>query len=618
MILSALVDYYNKCRKLYPDEVAPLGFESKELEFVIYITQNGTPTGEIVSNIKCVVARPPSNKTGTKAPPNLLYDSAKYMLNVDGKSIKKDGYTAHCQMVIDMLTELVKLYPNRNDFSALLEFYTDKKYLNKKLSKQLTKKLLDSKSISFIVKGYDEPICTYSKETDNYLHKKASEKIEGLCLVTGDKTNICKTFGSTPFGIADNGKLVSFDKNKSYESYGKRQGANAPISIYAEYAYTTALKRLVNSEDNQLDIKAKKYKNRKLIYMTDRKLLFWSSAQTRKDIEKIEKPIRRFMGIKTRDEEINPDETQEAKDFFETIRRSGINNPYRQEKYYFLELVPTSKGREAISYWNECSLDDFAKIVQAHYEAMNLETNSKIRYDAGSMVKAVSAYKKDGDKIEYNSIPNLIDAVFRCVLRGDKYPEILYKMALNRIMSEQTCPNKKTDTKGYYFFEDRDVERAAICKAYLIRNFNYNYDKMINEEIKDKGYLCGRLFAILEYTQQKANHKKTKEWKSDLRSKYMNAAMTAPATVFPAILANSNYYLDMLDSPAIDYIEGVKKQIFSHFEAISTFPTVLTTVEQGSFFFGYYQQKQELNGSKKDITNSQEEVNDNTYNDSEV
>lgn len=614
MILSALVDYYNKCRKLYPDEVAPLGFESKELEFVICIDQDGTPTGEILSNVKCLVARPPSNKTGTKAPTNLLYDSAKYMLNVDEKSIKKDGYTVHCQMVIDMLAELVKLYPSRKDFSALLGFYTGKKYLNKKLTTRLTKKLLESKSISFIVMGYDKPVCTFSWETGDYLHQKTSEKVEGLCLVTGERTNICKTFGSVPFGIADNGKPVSFDENKSYESYGKQQGDNAPISIYAEYAYNAALKRLVNSEGNQLDIKAKKNKNGKLIYMTDRKLLFWSSAKTKEYIEKMEKPLRRFMGIKKRNEEINPDDIREVKDFFENVRRLGLNNPYRQEKYYFLELVPTSKGREAISFWDECSLDDFAKIVQAHYEAMDLETNSRIRYDARSMVNAVSAYKKNGDKNEYDSIPNLIDAVFRSILRGDKYPDMLYKMALNQIMAEQSCPNITTDKKGFNLFESRDAERAAICKAYLNRNFNYKYNKMIDKEISDKGYLCGRLFAVLEYTQQTANYKNDKGWKSDLRSKYMNAAMTAPSTVFPAILANSNYYLDMLNSSTINDIEEIKKQIFSNFENDSSFPTVLTTVEQGSFFFGYYQQKQDLDNRKKDSANNQEEANSNVDN----
>lgn len=87
------------------------------------------------------------------------------------------------------------------------------------------------------------------------------------------KTNICKTFGSTPFGIADNGKIVSFN-NKCYESHGKSQGENAPISVFSEYAYTSALKRLLNSEENQLTIFAKKNKNGKMVYMTDRKLLF--------------------------------------------------------------------------------------------------------------------------------------------------------------------------------------------------------------------------------------------------------------------------------------------------------------------------------------------------------
>ena len=35
MILNALAEYYQKCRELYPDEIAPLGFEVSELEFVL-------------------------------------------------------------------------------------------------------------------------------------------------------------------------------------------------------------------------------------------------------------------------------------------------------------------------------------------------------------------------------------------------------------------------------------------------------------------------------------------------------------------------------------------------------------------------------------------------------
>lgn len=113
---------------------------------------------------------------------------------------------------------------------------------------------------------------------------------------------------------------------------------------------------------------------------------------------------------------------------------------------------------------------------------------------------------------------------------------------------------------------------------------------MLNTEINDRGYLCGRLFAVLERTQEVANHETSNEWKSDLRSKYMNAAMSTPATVFPAILANSNYYLDKISS--IGWIEELKQEIIGKFEFAYCFPSTLSMVEQGSFFIGYYQQRQ--------------------------
>lgn len=75
----------------------------------------------------------------------------------------------------------------------------------------------------------------------------------------------------------------------------------------------------------------------------------------------------------------------------------------------------------------------------------------------------------------------------------------------------------------------------------------------------------------------------------------MNAAMTSPAMVFPSILANSNYYLKKLNGKNVDDIENLKQQIFSKFEGDMIFPPVLTVTEQGCFFFGYYQQQQELN-----------------------
>ena len=574
--------------ELYPDEAPALGFEKRTLNYVLTINQDGTLTDTFKTNEESVVSRPAPNKTSAPVA-EILWGDEKYMLNIVDNSIL-DEPGKHCNEIIKLLAELVEAYPNRKDFVALQLFYNRKEY-KKIASHESYANLKSCKAISFLVIGEDKPVCAYSPELDDYLHRLAKNKKIARCLVSGRKDNICLTFGIVPLGRATNGKIVSFNKERGYDSQGKSQGENAPISIYEEYAYTAALKRLTKSEDNSLKIFVKDPKTNKLII--DRILVYWSSAQNKDDIEAIEKPQNMFAHL----DKYDPDDVVNVKNFFTDVKKKGIDGEYGEEEYFFLELVPTSKGRIAISFWNKCSIIDFADIVMRHFDAMNLNTynnNITIRYDALSMVNAASPYKRSSGKKEYNRIPNMIDSVFRSIFSGTLYPEVLLKASINRIMAEQNRPDTESDE--YWDFERRDAERAAICKAFLYRNYNQtNIKNMLNEEIKDKGYLCGRLFAVLERTQELANHETDNGWKSDLRSKYMNAAMTTPAIVFPAILANSNYYLDKLSN--IKYIEDLKQSIIDGLaineksNPIEFFPKTLSVVEQGNFFVGYYQQR---------------------------
>ena len=554
---------------------------------MLTINQDGIFTGEILEDTHCIVACPPSNKTGKKAPANILYDKAQYMLNFDPDV--QDEPCEFCKMIIVMVNELVDLYPQRADFKALQKFYDLREY-KQVANNELYKKLKNGKAISFRVIGEEKPVCAFSDELDDYLHRLAKNKKIARCLVSGRKDNICLTFGIVPLGKATKGKIVSFNEERGYDSQGKSKGENAPISIYEEYAYIAALKRLTNSEDNSLKIFVKDPKTNKPII--DRILVYWSSAQNKDDIEAIENPQKVFAHL----DKYDPDDVVNVKNFFADVKKGGIDGKHGREKYFFLELVPTSQARIAISFWNECTIIDFADIVMRHFDAMNLITynNITIRYDALSIVNAASPYKKSNGRTEYNRIPNMIDSVFRSIFSGTLYPEVLLKASINRIMAEQNRPDTESDE--YWDFERRDAERAAICKAFLYRNYNQtNIKNMLNEEIKDKGYLCGRLFAVLERTQELANHETDNVWKSDLRSKYMNAAMTTPAIVFPAILANSNYYLDKLSN--IKYIEELKQSIIDGLainkksNSIEFFPKTLSVVEQGNFFVGYYQQR---------------------------
>lgn len=599
--------------ELYPDEAPALGFEKRTLDYVLVINQDGTLTDTYYTDVECIVSRPASNKTSAPVA-NILWDSEKYMLNIVDNTIP-DELGDHCKEIIKMLSELVDTYPHRKDFIALQRFYNQKEY-KKIANHESYEELKSCKAISFLVTGEDKPVCALSQELDDYLHRLAKNKPEAQCLVSGRKDNICLTFGSASLGIATNGKIVSFQKGSGYDSQGKSQGENAPISIYEEYAYTAALKRLISSKENSFRVYNKEKEKDKDVEKNkgkdknndiNRILVYWSSANNKKDIKAIEKPQDKFVHL----DKYDPDDVVNVKNFFADIKKGGIDGEYSKETYYFLELVPTSKGRIAISFWNECSIIDFADIVMRHFEAMNINTyhNITIRYDALNMVNAASPYKKVKPKnkkakpiTEYDRIPNMIDSVFRSIFSGSLYPEVLFKASIGRIMAEQNRPDPDKEPDDYWHFERRDAERAAICKAFLYKNYKQtNIEYMLNEKITDKGYLCGRLFAVLEHTQERANFMTDGVWKSDLRSKYMNAAMTTPAIVFPAILANSNYYLDKLPHTRVEKIEMLKQKIINLFtiEEMSNlpevFPKTLSAVEQGCFFVGYYQQRVVLN-----------------------
>ena len=83
-------------------------------------------------------------------------------------------------------------------------------------------------------------------ETDN----------EGICLVTGQKTEISRIHGlikGVPGAQSSGAALVSFNA-PAFESFGKEQGYNAPVGTYAAYAYTTALNHLLADKSHTSQI----------------------------------------------------------------------------------------------------------------------------------------------------------------------------------------------------------------------------------------------------------------------------------------------------------------------------------------------------------------------------
>lgn len=59
---------------------------------------------------------------------------------------------------------------------------------------------------------------------------------------------------------------------------------------------------------------------------------------------------------------------------------------------------------------------------------------------------------------------------------------------------------------------------------------------MLDKSNTNQGYLCGRLFAVLDKIQEDANGIHS------IRERYMNAASSTPASVFATILNLSSHH----------------------------------------------------------------------------
>ena len=112
---------------------------------------------------------------------------------------------------------------------------------------------MDGANLIFIYDGefvQEDPLIKQAWE--NY-RAQPGDSVEGICLVTGRRTEIARIHTSIKGvqGAQSSGAaLVSFNA-PAFESYGKEQSYNAPVGVYAAYAYTAALNYLLADREHR-------------------------------------------------------------------------------------------------------------------------------------------------------------------------------------------------------------------------------------------------------------------------------------------------------------------------------------------------------------------------------
>ena len=578
MILKALYDYYNRC-----DNLPAKGMEEKEIGFLIVLS----PDGHFLRFEDCRTEKDHARVYLVKkhvgrssaAVANYLYDNSAYVLGYSEKSNGKEQlYFDTFKAKVESISEL---FPDNKDLYAIRSFYNNSRetildmisldVLWEDIKKNLSKKY---STFSFRIEG-DLKIVAEKKEILQLEDCDDETKADNLCLVSGKHGPSVDTTTATMIaGSQATAKLVAFQVNSGYDSYGKSKCGNAPISEEAEFAYTTALNSMLQKG------------SRNKFMLGSRTFVFWASNNNEASMV-AEDSVFDFLVFS---EEANDDpnaKIAKVRRVFESIY-SGIMKTELDDKFYILGLAPNS-ARIAVVYWSETTLKDFAEKILNHFRDMEIQDTRKDKKPYMGLNAIISSVSLQG-KIA-NATPNLPEAVVKSIFQGLPYPISLFQACIRRIRAEVAL--EKNGKK----INPVNILRAAIIKAYLNRSSNNNkkIDIMLDKDNNNQGYLCGRLFAVLENLQFAANGQ------DSIRSSYMNAASTTPSTVFSTILKLSNNHYGKLakDKKGLaNFFDNQKKEIMA---MLQEFPDTLELNDQGRFFLGYYHQK-----NYKENNNSEE------------
>ncbi len=397
-----------------------------------------------------------------------------------------------------------------------------------------------------------------------------SDAVQGRCLVTGDEDTIAMLHPSIKgvVGAQSSGaSLVSFNA-LAFESYGrnKRQGLNAPVGNHAAFAYGEALNYM---------LREKNYHS----LLGSATLVYW--AETAQSA--YSDCFAALLGT-------NEDMTQNTLDGIMKAIRLGHGLQWEnvpldsRTPFYILGLSPNA-SRLSVRFFLQGTFGDFAANLARHQERLNIIRPS---YDTRETLSAYSLLKETANPNSRDKLPpsHLVGDLLRAILGDTPYPVSLLTQTELRIHAEHSVSRGK----------------AAILKAWLLKNgSNPQYkeviDVQLNEQTNYAPYVLGRLFAVLESLQQKANP----GINATIMDRYFNAACATPSIVFPTLLKLAQSHLKKLDTGYFIYYDKQMTELCGRLT--DSYPVRLNLQDQGIFQLGYYHQKQKFFTKKEENSN---------------
>lgn len=584
MILQSLHHYYQRKSDL-PRE----GFENKDISFVIELNKDGsviqledTRTADGKRKRAKNYLIPQAAKKSVNVAANILWGNAEYVLGLpDEKKLaerrskgKEGSYGDRLKEMHAAFVDAIKILPENvqadEGVRAVLRFLGRTSSTDLERFPEAWKDIKTTNpNMTFRLQGDLELVCQRLAIVEALTEAARVQNGEGFCLVTGKAIEVERLHPAIRgvWGAQTSGaNIVSFNL-PAFNSWGKEQGANAPVGTGTAFAYTTALNHLL----------AKDSRNR--LQIGDASTVFWADkASILED---------HFADIFTDPPKDDPDRNARAlKALYEAPHQGVAPVEDGDIRFFVLGLGPNA-ARIAVRFWHVGTVAELAKTIQQHFDDLEI-IRPGFEKPFLSVFRLLVATATQG-KSE-NISPNLGGELMQAILTGRPYPSTLLQGAVRRIRAEQA----KRDERIGKLVQNVTHARSALIKACLNRQQRLmgTTEKEITVSLDhsnlNPGYRLGRLFAVLEKVQEEASS----GINTTIRERFYGAASSTPVTVFSSLMKLKNHHLAKLENPGRRV--NLERLISEIMDGISDFPSHLKLADQGRFAIGYYHQRQAL------------------------
>ena len=397
-------------------------------------------------------------------------------------------------------------------------------------------------------------------------HLDRARTPQGVCLVAGARAPIALVHPAVK-GVrgthAAGAALVTFNLD-TFESYGKTQGANAPISIQAAFAYSSALNALLA------------FDSRRRIRIGEMTVVFW--AETTVDERSASDAERLLSGAMAEP----PADAQAASAVARTLESIARGEPLAHAtpelpagtRLHILGLA-ANVGRLSVRLWHVDTLGALARRIVEHWDDLRIEPAPWRNSPPARRLLYESAPQRKADRIP----PALGPALLRAILGGGRYPRTLLAAVIARIRAEKAVTGAQ----------------AAICRAYLARDHRLGFERedapvSLDRNETHPAYRLGRLFAVYERVQRAA----LGTVNASIKDRFFGAASATPATVFPLLARKCAHHLATLHRAEHRrrLAHWYEREVDAIVDGVGTaFPRSLRLEDQGRFALGYHHQR---------------------------